>query len=251
MSESISAPFRQSESGRPSREADRRFESFKGDPMSREFSVVIEGDKKATSSRRSHPCQVVILRPDRSTSLWTGCERQLLMPGSSRDHAGLGCGGEHGRGTKRKRRAAHRQKLVAEKKYAEGLRHSETPWRTTQRIQPCFTTPALRPSWPRSPRRPFPTGHNSRPLKPPDNWRLRAKLVQAYEAAGLRKERDAKRAELLRLRKETKDEQWKEEKFFWRSIRGGQDARHGIRVLRVGRLRSVPASASRFSARRG
>jgi tetratricopeptide (TPR) repeat protein len=39
----------------------------------------------------------------------------------------------------------------------------------------------------------------------PDDWRLRGKLIQAYEAAGQPKERDEERAGLLKLRKETKD----------------------------------------------
>ncbi len=50
----------------------------------------------------------------------------------------------------------------------------------------------------------------------PSNWRVRSKLIQAYEAVGRRKDRDAERAELLRLRKETKEEQWKEEKLYCR-----------------------------------
>lgn len=45
--------------------------------MSQEFSVAIERDEETASSLPSHLCRVAILRPDRSTSLWSACERQL------------------------------------------------------------------------------------------------------------------------------------------------------------------------------
>jgi len=50
----------------------------------------------------------------------------------------------------------------------------------------------------------------------PDNWRVRAKLIQAYEAVGQQKQRDAERAELFKLRKETEDKDLKDLKYYCR-----------------------------------
>jgi tetratricopeptide (TPR) repeat protein len=50
----------------------------------------------------------------------------------------------------------------------------------------------------------------------PDDWQLRTKLIQAYEASGQRKERDAERAGLLKLRKESADEELRKLRFFCR-----------------------------------
>src|SRR5262245_41740242 len=41
----------------------------------------------------------------------------------------------------------------------------------------------------------------------PNDWRVRSKLIQAHQALGQTAERDAERAELLRLRASTQDEE--------------------------------------------
>jgi tetratricopeptide (TPR) repeat protein len=50
----------------------------------------------------------------------------------------------------------------------------------------------------------------------PDDWRVSIKLIQAYEAAGQLKERDAERTELFKLRKETEDPDLKKLKYYCR-----------------------------------
>ena len=50
----------------------------------------------------------------------------------------------------------------------------------------------------------------------PQNWRVRTKLIQAYEALGQPGKRDAEIAALLKLRKTTTDKVLKETKFFIR-----------------------------------
>ncbi len=50
----------------------------------------------------------------------------------------------------------------------------------------------------------------------PNDWQVRAKLIQAYEASGQKTERDDERLGLLKLRKSTKDRQFRKAKFYCR-----------------------------------
>jgi hypothetical protein len=50
----------------------------------------------------------------------------------------------------------------------------------------------------------------------PDDWRVRSKLVQAYEAQNRKQERDAERAELFQMRASTQDEELKQAKNYCR-----------------------------------
>jgi tetratricopeptide (TPR) repeat protein len=59
----------------------------------------------------------------------------------------------------------------------------------------------------------------------PDDWQVRSKLIQAYEAAGQKKHRDEERAALLKLRKESKDKDLKKVKFYNRDQFGEGDLR--------------------------
>jgi hypothetical protein len=50
----------------------------------------------------------------------------------------------------------------------------------------------------------------------PEDWGLRIKLIQAYEASGQRKERDAERARLIKLRKGSSDAGLRKLRFYCR-----------------------------------
>ncbi len=50
----------------------------------------------------------------------------------------------------------------------------------------------------------------------PDRWRVRSKLVQAHDAAGQTKERDAERDALFKLRKETKNDELRKLRYYVR-----------------------------------
>lgn len=50
----------------------------------------------------------------------------------------------------------------------------------------------------------------------PTDWQLRTKLIQAFDAAGQKKERDAERAGFIKLRRDTRDKSLKRLKFYCR-----------------------------------
>src|SRR5262245_6573611 len=50
----------------------------------------------------------------------------------------------------------------------------------------------------------------------PNDWRVRSKLIQAYEAVGKRAERDAERAQLYQLRATTDDDELKKARHYCR-----------------------------------
>jgi predicted Zn-dependent protease len=102
----------------------------------------------------------------------------------------------------------YRERLAAEKKYPEALRAYKDALTKDPKNPVLLYNAGLMAYLAEKPKEAIEFWSKGRKIEP-DNWHLRPKLIQAYEAAGDRKKRDAERAELYKLRKNAKNEELK------------------------------------------
>jgi tetratricopeptide (TPR) repeat protein len=102
----------------------------------------------------------------------------------------------------------YRERLVAEKKYPEALAAYKDALTKDPKNPTLLYNAGLMAYLGDKPKEAVEFWSKVKAIEP-DNWRVRGKLVQAYQAAGDAKQRDAERDELFKLRKEAKDEELK------------------------------------------
>jgi len=111
--------------------------------------------------------------------------------------------------------AEYRERLAAERKYPEALRAYRDALTKDPKNPVLLYNAGLMAYLAEKPKEAIEFWSKGRKIEP-DNWHLRPKLIQAYEAAGDRKKRDAERAELYKLRKNAKNEELKNLKYYCR-----------------------------------
>ncbi len=109
----------------------------------------------------------------------------------------------------------HRAQLAEEKKYSEALEAYKAALAQDPNNATLMYNAGLMAYLAEKPQEAAEFWSREKALEP-NNWRLRAKLVQAYEAVGNAKQRDAEREGLLQLREKSKDEELKKLKYYCR-----------------------------------
>jgi tetratricopeptide (TPR) repeat protein len=109
----------------------------------------------------------------------------------------------------------YRERLAAEKKYPEALQAYKEALEKDPKNPALLYNAGMMAYFCAKPKEAAELWSQVKALDPND-WRVRAKLVQAHEAAGDTKKRDAEREELFKLRKNTADKELKSVKHYCR-----------------------------------
>jgi tetratricopeptide (TPR) repeat protein len=109
----------------------------------------------------------------------------------------------------------YRERLVAEKKYPEALQAYKDALAKDPKNPVLLYNAGLMASLCEKPNEAIAFWTQEKTIEP-DNWRLRAKLIQAYEAASDAKQRDSEREELFKLHKKAVDGELKKLEYYCR-----------------------------------
>ena len=109
----------------------------------------------------------------------------------------------------------YRERLVAEKKYPEALQAYKDALAKDPNNPVLMYNAGLMAYFCEKPKEAAGFWSREKAIEPND-WRVRAKLVQAYEAAGNFKQRDAEREDLFKLRRESADKELKNLEYYCR-----------------------------------
>lgn len=109
----------------------------------------------------------------------------------------------------------HREKLVAEKRYAEAFEAYRQALANDPTNPSLLYNTGLTAYLSGKPKDAIAPWSKLKEIEPTD-WQVRSKLIQAYDSTGQKKERDEERTALLKLRKESKDKEFRKAKFYCR-----------------------------------